>query len=59
MKILFIGDVVGRLGRKAMVKLVPKIKREYGADFVIANIENAAHGSGVTENILKEFLDLH
>jgi len=54
MKILFIGDVVGRLGRKIVLKLVPKMRQEFGVDFTIANVENAAHGSGVTDNVLKE-----
>jgi metallophosphoesterase (TIGR00282 family) len=54
MNILFIGDIVGRLGRQAVAKLLPKLKKKYKIDLVIANAENAAHGSGVTEKILKE-----
>lgn len=54
MKILFIGDIVGKIGRKTIVKLLPKIKKEYKPDIIIANAENAAHGSGVTANITKE-----
>jgi len=54
LKILFIGDVSGRIGRKAIKKLVPKIKKEENIDFVIANTENAAHGQGVTLRILEE-----
>jgi hypothetical protein len=54
MKILFIGDIVGRIGRQTVCKLLPKIRREEKIDFCIANAENAAHGSGITEDILKE-----
>lgn len=57
MKILFIGDIVGRIGRRTVTKLLPKLRRENKIDFVIANIENAAHGYGATENVLKELLD--
>lgn len=54
MNILFIGDIVGKVGRKTLTKLLPKLKKEYKIDLVIANGENAAHGSGVTEETLKE-----
>ncbi len=56
MQILFIGDIVGRMGRLAVAKILPKLKKKYKIDLVIANAENAAHGSGVTEKILKELL---
>ncbi|MFH1995766.1 MAG: TIGR00282 family metallophosphoesterase [Candidatus Omnitrophota bacterium] len=48
MKILFIGDIVGSPGRKAIKELLPKIKNRENIDFVIANCENAAGGSGIT-----------
>ncbi len=54
MNILFIGDISGKIGRQAVAKLLPKIKKENKLDLVIANAENAAHGSGVTEATLKE-----
>ena len=54
LKILFIGDICGRIGRKAVIKLLPQIKKEERVDFVIANSENSAHGSGITESIIKE-----
>jgi 2',3'-cyclic-nucleotide 2'-phosphodiesterase len=54
MKILFIGDIVGRVGRKAVAEFVPALRRKHKIDFVIANAENSAHGSGVTEEIIKE-----
>jgi metallophosphoesterase (TIGR00282 family) len=47
-KLLFIGDVVGEPGRKAVKALVPKLRSELGLDVVIANGENSAGGSGIT-----------
>ncbi len=57
MKILFIGDIVGRIGRKTIAKIIPKLKKEYKPDLIIANAENSAHGSGVTKNIIEELLE--
>ncbi len=54
MKILFIGDIVGRIGRKTVAKIIPKLKKEHKPDLIIANAENSAHGSGVTKNIIEE-----
>jgi len=54
MKILFIGDIVGSPGREAIKKLLPEIKREHGIDFVVANAENAAGGSGITPKVAEE-----
>jgi len=48
MKLLFIADVVGRPGRKAVAELVPALRAEHQIDLVIANGENAAGGSGIT-----------
>lgn len=48
MKIAFIGDIVGRPGRKIIKENLSKIKEEYNIDFVIANGENASHGFGLT-----------
>lgn len=45
---LFIGDVVGAPGRKAVAQLVPKLRAERNIDFVVANGENSAGGSGIT-----------
>lgn len=56
MKILFFGDIFGRSGREALKSVLPKLREDYGADFVIANGENAAHGKGLTENSFKEIL---
>ncbi|MEI6083952.1 MAG: TIGR00282 family metallophosphoesterase [Verrucomicrobiota bacterium] len=56
MKILFIGDVVGKPGRQAVTALLPKLKREHHLDFVIANGENSAHGAGMTNSTVTELL---
>ncbi len=56
MRILFIGDIVGEPGRRAIRELVPKIKRKSGVEFVIANGENAAGGSGITPALADEIL---
>ena len=52
-----IGDVVGRPGRRALQELVPDLRQQYGLDLVIANIENIAHGLGVTSATAGELLD--
>ena len=48
MRILFIGDIVGRPGREMIKKHLLSLKEEYSVDFVIANYENASHGFGLT-----------
>lgn len=50
MKILAIGDIFGEVGRRIIVDFLPRIKKEYSADFVIANIENATHGKSISKN---------
>lgn len=57
MRILFLGDVVGRAGRNAVCAELPRVRDRYGTDFVIVNGENAAGGFGITEAICQEFLD--
>ncbi len=57
MRLLFLGDVVGRSGRTAIVEALPGLRERYGADFVVVNGENAAGGFGITEAILIELLD--
>lgn len=54
MNIIFIGDIVGRPGRLAVQRVLPRLKKEYGLDFVIANAENAAGGSGITSKVAEE-----
>ncbi|MCE5263043.1 MAG: TIGR00282 family metallophosphoesterase [Deltaproteobacteria bacterium] len=59
MKILFIGDIVGKPGRRAVRELLPGIIEERRIDFVIANCENAAAGFGVTAEIVEELFGAH
>jgi metallophosphoesterase (TIGR00282 family) len=54
MKILFIGDIVGSPGRNAVKILLPKLRERHALDFVIANGENSAGGSGITPHIAEE-----
>lgn len=54
MKILFIGDIVGKPARKAVTQLLPSLRRELGVDVVIANVENLAHGKGITSSTWEE-----
>jgi len=54
MNILFIGDIVGRPGREIVKALLPNLKNEFLLDFVIANVENAAGGSGITPAVAGE-----
>ncbi|MFH1189086.1 MAG: TIGR00282 family metallophosphoesterase [Candidatus Omnitrophota bacterium] len=54
MNILFIGDIVGSPGRRAVEALVPRIRKREGINFVIANGENVAAGSGVTPALADE-----
>jgi hypothetical protein len=53
-KLLFIGDIVGQPGRRAVAELLPKLRQEHQLDFVIANGENSAGGSGITPRIAEE-----
>jgi metallophosphoesterase (TIGR00282 family) len=53
-KLLFIGDIVGQPGRRAVKELVPKLREQHALDFVIANGENSAGGSGITPKIAEE-----
>lgn len=56
-RILFLGDIMGRIGREALRMALPSLRAEYAADLVIANIENASHGAGVTPAALQELSD--
>lgn len=55
MKLLYLGDVVGRAGRDAVVERLPQIRERLNLDFVVVNGENAAHGFGITPKICEEF----
>ena len=52
MKILIVGDVVGRSGRQAVKKYLPELRERLDLDFVVVNGENAAHGFGITDKIV-------
>lgn len=56
MKIIFIGDIMGKIGRETIKKILPEIKSEYKPDLIIANAENCAHGSGITDQTAKELV---
>ena len=56
MRLLFIGDVVGRAGREAVLSRLPHLRRDWKLDCVIINGENAAGGFGITEAICDEFI---
>lgn len=56
MRLLFVGDVVGRAGRAVLLQELPKLRRDWSLDCVIVNGENAAGGFGITETICGDFL---
>ena len=56
MKLLFIGDIVGKPGREIVSALVLKLRAERGLDFIVANGENAAGGAGITGAICQSLL---
>ena len=56
LKLLFIGDIVGRPGRDILAEKLPRVRTEHGIDFVIANGENAAAGAGITGVLAKSIL---
>jgi metallophosphoesterase (TIGR00282 family) len=58
MKLLFVGDVFGKPGRRAVQNLLPRLVDRHNADYVIVNVENSAGGFGVTPDVLEEFEDL-
>ena len=57
MKILFIGDIVGKPGREIMRRALPSIVERYAIDLVIANVENAAGGMGITRDVAETIRD--
>jgi 2',3'-cyclic-nucleotide 2'-phosphodiesterase len=57
MRLLFIGDVVGGVGRRALEALLPGLRDRYQPDFVVVNGENSAGGLGITEKIALDWLD--
>ena len=57
MKILFIGDIVGRIGRRMVKEKLPYFVNKYEIDFVIANGENVTHGKGLIKKHYEELID--
>ena len=57
MKILFIGDIVGKTGRDMVCEKLPELKKKYQSDIVIANAENSAHGKGITRKIYNQLIN--
>lgn len=56
-KIIYCGDVVGRAGREAVLNNLEKLRENYKPDIIVVNVENAAHGFGVTPGICRDFLN--
>jgi len=56
MKILFVGDIVGRPGRKLLKDHLSPLQQEYDVDYTIVNVENAAGGFGITPGLAEEIL---
>ncbi|SFV27808.1 TIGR00282 family metallophosphoesterase [Hyphomicrobium facile] len=57
MRLLFLGDIVGRPGRTVVCDALPGLIKRYGLDFVVINGENSAGGFGITEAILNDLID--
>ncbi len=57
MRILFVGDIMGRAGREALEKYLPQLKEDLNVDVAIVNGENAAHGRGITEKFCAQFYE--
>ena len=58
MRLLFVGDIIGKPGRRALQSLLPRLVDQHRTDFVVVNVENAAGGFGVTPEIMDELSDL-
>jgi len=57
MRLLFLGDVVGRAGRDAVARHLPGLRERLALDFVVANGENVAHGFGITERTARDLYE--
>lgn len=56
LRVLIFGDIVGRMGRRAVADVLPRWKERYQPDLTMANVENLAHGLGITEKTVAEIL---
>lgn len=57
MRLLFIGDIVGKAGRRVVADLLPGLRERWALDCVVINAENSAGGFGITENIFEDLID--
>src|SRR4051794_16761422 len=57
MRMLFLGDIVGNCGRDAVVKAVPRLRRELALDYIVVNGENIAGGRGITPATADDLFD--
>jgi len=57
-KILFIGDIIGKYGRKICREALTELSRQLNPDFILANGENASHGYGISEKVYQELLEM-
>ncbi len=57
MRLLFLGDVMGRAGRRAVIETLPRLRDEWGLDFVVVNAENATNGAGLSAAHAQALLD--
>ena len=57
MRVLMVGDIIGKPGRRAVQALLPGLRQEYGTDLVVANGENSAGGFGITIDVAQELFD--
>ncbi|HQB32848.1 MAG TPA: TIGR00282 family metallophosphoesterase [Erysipelotrichaceae bacterium] len=58
LRVLFVGDIVGKQGRKALSNHLPFLQEKYNYDLLIVNGENSAHGKGITKKIYDFFVEL-
>lgn len=57
-KVLFIGDIIGRLGRKICQEVLPDLRSDISPDLIVANGENSAHGYGITEKVYIQLIEM-
>ena len=58
MRLIFLGDVVGKTGRDAVTRELPLLRERYKPDIVVVNGENAAHGFGISQDIHQKLLSV-
>jgi metallophosphoesterase (TIGR00282 family) len=58
MKLLFVGDVIGKPGRRALQSILPRLVDHHRVDYVVVNVENSAGGFGITPEVMADIADL-